>query len=445
MSTRTLSVIAGRTAFFCVMLAVPAGARAQGSAAHPAPVVTRPSPSGYTLSPERYEKAVAYSRARYRHHFAAAAWQLVVLLGLLAVRVGSRLRALAERTSRKHYVQALVFVPLLLAAVAILELPLAISRHQLSLAYDQSVQGWGSWLWDWAKGLLLGFALATPLVGLLYEILRKYPRRWWFVFWLASLPIIVFIVFLAPFVIDPLFFRFEPLARTQPELVSEIGRVVERGGLEIPPERMFLMDASRKLKSLNAYVTGFGASKRVVVWDTTLARMTTPQTLFVFGHEMGHYVLGHIVRTILFVAVVLLLLLFLAHLVLRRTLPEGRPGFGIRGLADWASLPLLLLLLSFFGELASPVVNTYSRAQEHDADVYGLEAIHGIVPDSQRSAAEAFQVLGEVNLSDPNPSPFIRFWLYSHPPLAERLVFARTYDPWSKGETPRFIRETSTP
>jgi Zn-dependent protease with chaperone function len=208
---------------------------------------------------------------------------------------------------------------------------------------------------------------------------------------------------------------------------------------------MYLMDASRKLKSLNAYVTGFGASKRVVVWDTTLARMTSPQTLFVFGHEMGHYVLGHIPKTIAFVAGLLLVIFFLAHLVLRSAFPVGGSRWGIRGLADWTSFPVLLLVLSVATELSSPAINTFSRAQEHAADVYGLEVIHGLIPDPQRTAAEAFQILGEVNLSDPHPGRFVEFWLYSHPPLAERIAFAQSYDPWSKGQSPRYVRESRTP
>jgi len=399
----------------------------------------------YTLSPERSEKAVAYSRARYRLHFIASAWEVLLLVALIAAGVAPRFRKLAERVSRNRFVQALVFAPLFLTVWRILALPIDAYGHHLSLAYEQSVQGWGSWFWDWLKGHLVGLAIVTPLVWLLYGILRKSPRRWWLYFWLATLPVIVFVTFIAPVVIDPLFFHFEPLAGKAPDLVTQIEKVTERGGLPIPRERMFRMDASRKLKSLNAYVTGFGASKRVVVWDTTLARMTTPQTLFVFGHEMGHYVLGHIPKTIVFVAGLLLVILFLAQLVLRRAFPVGETRWGIRELPDWASLPVLLLFLSIASELSSPAINAFSRAQEHAADVYGLEVVHGLIPDSPRAAAEAFQILGEINLADPHPGRFVEFWLYSHPPLAERLAFARSYDPWSKGEKPRYIRRSATP
>ena len=436
-----------RVTLLCAALASPMGAASQTTPAPPtAPAVREMRDAlAYTLPPERYQKAVAYSRATYRLHFAAVAWTVAVLFALLFLRIAPRFRSFAERASGRRFVQALVFVPLLLVTLQVLGLPIDAYRHFLARAYDQSVQSFGSWLWDWTKGILVALVIAVPVAWGLYGILRKNPRRWWLTFWIGSLPVIVFIVFVSPLVIDPLFFRFEPLAARAPDLVDEIGRVTERGGLEIPRERMFLMNASEKLKSVNAYVTGFGASKRVVVWDTTLARMTTPQTLFVFGHEMGHYVLGHVFKTIVFLSALLLVLLFLAHLATRRIFRDGREPFGIGGLADWASLPLLLLLLTVFSALALPAVNGYSRSNEHAADVYGLEVIHGIVAGSNRAAADAFQILGEINLSDPSPSRFVRFWLYSHPPLAERLAFARSYDPWSRGEAPRYVREAPKP
>jgi STE24 endopeptidase len=404
-----------------------------------------PVSAAYRLSPDQYAKAVAYSRARYRLHFLSVAWEILILVLLIALAVAPGFRRFAERVSRRRPVQALIFFPLLLVVLAILQLPVDLLGHRVSLAYGQSVQGWGSWLGDWLKGGLVALAIAIPLLALLYAILRKSPRRWWLYFWLATLPVIVFVVFVAPVLIDPLFFRFEPLERRAPELVSQIEKVTVRGGLVIPRDRMYLMDASRKLKSLNAYVTGFGASKRVVVWDTTLARMTAPQTLSVFGHEMGHYVLAHVPKTIVFLAGLLLLILFLAHLLLRRVLPAGEVRRGVHGLADWASLPILLLVLAVAGELASPAINSYSRSQEHAADVYGLEVIHGLVPESGAVAAEAFQILGEVNLADPDPGSFVKFWLYSHPPLVERLTFAAAYDPWSRGEAPRYVRDSRTP
>jgi len=397
------------------------------------------APTDYRLSPEKRAQAIAYARARYRLHFASFLWSCAVLLAIVALRLGPRLRDRAESASRRRFWQAAVFVPLLLITDGVLELPTAAYGHHLARFYGQSVQGWGSWLWDQAKGLLVGLAVAIPLVWLFYAILRKSPRRWWLWFWLALLPVIVFLIFVTPLVVDPLFFEFRPLAPAHPELARAIEQVTVRAGHPIAPEKMFAMNASTKYNSINAYVTGLGASKRVVVWDTTIAKATIPQTLFVFGHEMGHYVLLHVPKTIAFLWGLLFVLLALGAWIVHRLF--RRPGrWGIRDLTDWASMPVLLLGLTIAGELASPIVSGFIRSQEHQADIFGLEAIHGIVPESPRAAAEAFQLLGEANLADPDPGPFITFWLYDHPPLADRLRFAAEYDPWGKGEAPRYVK-----
>jgi Zn-dependent protease with chaperone function len=431
-----------------ILLAAPLAAQSTSPPPSPAPaspvatnenVTTASAPTDYRLSPEKREKAIAYARARYRLHFVSFLWSVLVLVAIIGSRLGPRFRDRAESASRRRFWQAAVFVPLLLATQTLLELPTAAYGQHLARLYDQSVQRWGSWLWDQAKGLLVALVIAIPLVWLLYAILRKSPRRWWLWFWLALLPILVFLFFVSPVVIDPLFFRFEPLAPAHPELARSIERVTVRAGQPIAPEKMFAMNASTKYNSINAYVTGLGASKRVVVWDTTIAKATIPQTLFVFGHEMGHYVLFHVPEIVAFLWGLFFVLLALGAWVLDRLFRRtGR--WGIRGLTDWASLPVLLLVVTAAGELATPLISGYFRSQEHQADIFGLEAIHGLVPDSPRVAAEAFQLLGETNLSDPDPGPFITFWLYTHPPLAERLRFAAEYDPWGKGEPPKYVK-----
>ena len=394
----------------------------------------------YTLPPEKYEKAVAYARSRNRLYFISVAWGVIVVLLVLGLQWPAKFRDVAEKVSGRSFWQALIFVPLLTLALDVLDLPTSLYGHWLSLSYEQSVQGWGSWFWDWTKGELLGLALGVPLIWLLYFIIRRSPQRWWFYFWLTSIPIIVFLIWLAPGVITPLFFEFEPLAETQPALVEELQRVTERGGLEIPPERMFEMKASEKLNSVNAYVAGFGNSKQVVVWDTTLEKMTNEQTAFVFGHEMGHYVLNHILRGIAVIIIVLLIFLYVGYRGIHWVLGRWGERWAVRGVDDLASYPALVLILAVLGFFSSPVLNGLSRMQEHDADIYGLEVIHGLVPDSNRVAAGAFQILGEINLADPKPSAFIKLWRYSHPPLDERVRFAYEYDPWSKGEEPRFVK-----
>jgi len=394
----------------------------------------------YTLPPDKLAKAIEYAAARNRLHFIAAGYGILVLLALLAWRVAPRLRDLAESATRRRILQAYIFAPLLLLSIDVIQLPLSLYGHHLSLKYEQSIQPWGSWFWDWTKGELLTFALAGVTVWMLYAVIRRSPRRWWIYFWLIAVPMVVFLMFIEPVVVEPLFFHFEPLAAKQPALVAAIGKVVARGGLDIPPDRMYLMRASEKLNSLNAYVAGIGASKRVVVWDNTIRKMNTGQTLFVFGHEMGHYVLGHVWIGIVAASAGILVFLLVAFYVMHWALARWGEGWAIRGLPDCASLPVLLFTLSVFGFLSEPVSSSFSRMLEHNADIYGLEVIHGIVPNSADEASAAFQILGEVSLDDPNPSPFIEFWLYDHPSVSDRVRFASEYDPWEKGQQPRYIK-----
>jgi len=386
----------------------------------------------YSLPPDKLQRAIEYAHARNWLYFIGEIYGVTVLLAILALGVSAKFRDWAQSASSRRSVQALVFVPLLVLAIDLLNLPLGIYGQHLELKFDQSIESWPAWLWDWTKGEFLSIALAILLVFILYAVIRRSPLRWWFYFWLACLPILLAIMFSEPYIIEPLFFKFEPLAKQHADLVNELEKVVERG-------RMFEMEASEKLKSLNAYVSGFGASKRVVVWDTTLEKLTTPEILFVFGHEMGHYVLGHIRNSLILSSLFALLLLYAGYHVAHWTIRRWGTAWRIRALDDWASLPALLLIISIFSFFSQPIANGYSRWQEHQADIYGLEVTHGLIPDSRAVAAHSFQVLGEVGLDEPDPNPFVEFWTFSHPSIAERVAFAQRYDPWSGG-TPKYVK-----
>jgi STE24 endopeptidase len=394
----------------------------------------------YTLSHERQAKAVAYSRAGYTLYFVS--YFLGGLLLYLMLRLGwaAKFRDIAENASDKKWMQGLVFVPLLFLTLDVLKLPVHLIWHSLSLHYQQSVQGWGSWFMDWSKGEFLDIAFGIILVLILFAVMRRSPRRWWLYFWFPAVLILFGLIVISPLVIDPLFNKFEPLSKEHPDLVASIEKLTKHAGVPIPAERIFLMEASRKTNAINAYVTGLGASKRVVVWDTTIQKTSNDECLFIVGHELGHYVLGHVWQGFLLGAAGLLLALCLLFRGLHWAMDRWAKDWKLYGQEDWASLAVLLLLLQVFSFLSSPVISGYSRMQEHAADVYGLEVIHGLIPDSEEVAAHAFQVLGEMDLSDPNPPPVITFWLYSHPPLADRLVFAHSYDPWAKGESPKYVK-----
>jgi Zn-dependent protease with chaperone function len=396
------------------------------------PTTTQPSPgelvaqrtiSAYTLAPEQLRKSEGLHRTSVVLSLSSTLLGFAVILVLILVRFGPRVQRVAETLSRRRLVQAFIFVPTLLLTLSLFDLPLGIYGHHLSRAYGLSVQGWGSWFADEAKAALITFVFATLCAWGLYALIRRSPRRWWFYGWLLTLPITVLLVFVAPVLLDPIFNHFEPLARTNPELTTQLRSLAHSSGLEIPESRIFLMRASDKVTTYNAYVTGIGSTKRIVVWDNTARDLTLPQTLFVFGHEMGHYVLHHIYLGLAFSAFLTLIGFYLTYRLVLLLLARFGQTLGVHSLEDWSSLPLLLLIASLLSFVSSPIASSFSRWEEHSADVYGLAVTRPITPNASQVAAQAFQLLGEKSYSYPHPSPFLVFWSYSHPPIADRIQF----------------------
>ena len=395
--------------------------------------------TAYTLAPDLYEKTKHIDRVRLIFLIVSPIYSLLILWLFLGWKLGPRYRDWAEGASSKLFVQVVVFSPLLILTLDILDLPVGVFEQWELRNYGLSVQRWGSWAWDWTKGEFVNVIIAIILISILYAVLRKSPQRWWFYFWLAALPLGVLLIFLQPLVIDPLFHKFEPLQQKDPALTAALEHMVARAGQDIPPERMYWMNASEKVNELNAYVTGIGGSKRIVVWDTTIAKMTTPQIVSVVGHEMGHYVLNHIPKALAIYALGSLALFYLGYRSIGWLLKWRGTRWGIRAPEDLASLPALLLLFSIFLLILTPVTNAISRYFEHQADQYALEVTHGLTPDSGQVAAQAFQVLGEVDLEYPDPSRLDVLLTDDHPPTRDRVRFSLTYNPWANGGTGEFV------
>ena len=420
------------------------------SAAYPATTLTearalaaaRNDHTAYTLPAGELAKAKALTRTRHLVYWADTVWGVVALWLLLELRIATRMEAVAVRMSRRRWLQGLLFVLQFNLWMTLLLLPVAVWEQRTERSYVLSVQAWGSWLGDEGKSFALETGLGWLGVLVLFWLIRRFSRSWWA--WSAGLVVGLSVlgVFVTPYVIDPLFNRFEPLAKSNPALVAQLERVVAKGnGIRIPPERMFLMKASDKVTTLNAYVTGFGASKRVVVWDTSVAKGTPDEILLIFGHEMGHYVLGHIVRSLLFSFGIILVGFRVGFYLFQWLLRRFGTRWGVLRQEDWGSLVLMVLVVSVLGFAVSPIVSAYSRSNEHAADVYGQEVVHGIVEDPQATGRAAFQVLGETSLDDPTPAPFYEWWVDSHPPIWLRAAFAARYDPWAAGEAPKYFRK----
>jgi len=396
--------------------------------------------TAYTLPPESYRKSQDLSRIYLRFRLISFAFSVIVLWLILRWGFAPKYRNIAERVSANKFLQAATFAPLFFISLDILQLPFGIYSNWVLRSYGISVQGWASWFWDWTKGELIGAILSILLIYLLFLIIRKSPRRWWLYFWTITLPIGLLLFFLQPLIIDPLFHKFEPLQTKDPALTASLERLVQHSGENIPRERMFWMGASEKSTAINAYVAGFGASKRVVIWDTTIAKMNTPQITYVVGHEMGHYVLNQTPKLLGALAAIFFVAFYVGYRTVGWSLNKWGSDWGIRGVEDYAATPCLILILTLFFFVTGPIGNALSRHYEHQADQYGLEVTHALTPDSEQVAAQAFQILGEVSYANPKPNPVGAFLFYDHPAISDRVQFSLHYNPWADGKQPEFVK-----
>lgn len=397
------------------------------------------SQDAYTLPPDTLAKAIAIGRIRNFLNIAGSIWGIVFLWILLATRGWSRIERWARRISSKRWVQGLVFFAVYLVVSAVASFPLGWLSQHFERAYGISVQGWGSWMGDLGKSLGLTLLFGVPLLLLFNWIVKKWPRRYWFVSWLVTLPILVIVIFVGP-LMEPVFNKFEPLQKNYPVLVSKLEKVVARTGTNIPPDRMFLMKASLKTNGLNAYVNGIGATKRIVVWDTTAGRIPDDEVMFIFGHESGHYVLNHVQKYLAIYTVGLFFVYWACAGFAAWMVKHFGKSWGTSELASRTGFMVLLFAIAIVSFLLEPAGNAIGRHYEHQADVYGQEAIHGIVPDPRKTIVAAWEDVGRAWLEDPHPNPFIEFWLYSHPSVEKRANFAAHYDPWKNGGHGEFFK-----
>jgi len=370
------------------------------------------------FTPEEIARGRAYASGRYGIFAAATALRLAILLVLVLTPASAALRSLAVRAVPAYPSLAVaVYVALLVALFEILMLPLGYYAGFLrEHAYGLSTQTAAGWLLDRAKAALLSLALAVPAGVLLSLLWRRYPGRWLLPAWGLGGAAIVLLVALAPVVIDPLFNTIRPLQR--PDLRERVLAVAARAG--IPVEQVYETDASRRTRKGNAYFTGLGHTKRIVLYDTLIADSSPEEVELVLAHEIGHWKHAHIWKGIGLSILGLGILLWCGA----RTL-EGaarRSAFHLAGPADIAGLPLFLLVLLVLNLAGLPIQNAISRHFERQADRASLE-----LTGDPAAFVRAEVQLARSNLADPAPPAPIVWLLYTHPPVAERIRMAEEF------------------
>jgi len=377
--------------------------------------------------PEPTEKALEYYSSGNVIWAIDLVWGMLIPAIFLFTGFSAKIRSWAEKLGKKWFLIIGIYFAIFIAFMFIIDLPLSyyegFSRQH---AFGLSNQTLNKWFADSVKALMVGMIVGFLFLWIPFLLLKKSPKRWWFYVSILAVPFMILFLFITPLWIEPLFNDFGPMKNKA--LESEILSLAERAGIE--GSRVFEVNKSVDTKQVNAYVTGFMGSKRIVLWDNTIEKLNEKEVLFVMAHEMGHYVLGHVWKLIFFISLLTLLTLYLANRTAVALINKFKGKFGFDQLSDIASLPLILLLINFFGFIITPIANAYSRYTEHEADQFGLE-----ITQDNHDAATAFVKLQMENLSNPRPGLLYKLWRADHPVLGDRIDFANEYRPWENGES----------
>ena len=341
---------------------------------------------------------------------------------LLATGWTNTLRDWAVRMAGDHYVLQLFYYVLFLSILSkVLGFGLDFYGFRLEHRYNLSNQRLGSWLKDAAKGWLLGLVLGTVLCEIVYALIRTSPEHWWIFGWLIFLALFVFFAQIAPVVLFPLFYKFVPLQNDG--LKERLLRLGERAGTRV--RGVYEWKLSEKSKKANAALTGLGNTRRIILADTLLEKYSDDEIEAVLAHELGHHVHGHILKSILVEALVTLAGFWAANEVLRYAIDQQHM---FEHMADFANLPLLVLVSTGLSVLLMPALNAYSRFNERQADLYCWKSVSSIGP-----YVSAMEKLNEQNLGESHPSRVVEILFHSHPPVSKRIAAA---EEWARKHRP---------
>lgn len=428
-----------------VLLVLANTAHAQEPAAAPSVAAVTAAPNaaaeGPVAVPEPSEKAMRYYHSGVHIWLFGLLIEFVVPVLLLFTGFSALLRDLARRAGGGWPVTLGVYWIAFVIVSALLTLPWEyytgfVRPH----SYDLSNQTLFKFFKDWGIGLALNALIVPFFLWIPFLLLRKAPRLWWLFTGLLVFPFILLQMLIFPIWIDPLFNDFGPMK--DKALEAKILAIADRANIE--GGKVFEVAKSEDTKAVNAYVTGFMASKRIVLWDTLLAKLDEREALFVMAHEMGHYVLGHVLQMVVLITVLMIGSLYAVHRVSGMLIARFQRRFGFSELSDPAAIPLIMLLVGVVAFVVSPAMIAFSRHNEHEADRFALEITH-----DNYAGATAFVKLQQENLGNPRPDWYVKVWRGTHPSLGERIDFCNDYKPWASGApmryADRFKPESKTP
>lgn len=360
-----------------------------------------------------------FSKVRNVLYFLTTPYEWLLLFILVGLGLSAKIQEWSQVTVRIRVFQVTIYLFWMTLFTTVLTFPFKLYGYNLSKEYGISVQPFQGWMKDYMLDFWINFLLTAIIVIVLYGLMRKSEKRWWLYAWFLSIPFTLFLSFVQPVYIDPLYNDFYPLK--DKELEEQILTLADEAG--IPAEHVFEVNMSEKTNAMNAYVNGIGDHSRIVLWDTTLNKLEDREVLFIMAHEMGHYVKKHVFLGIISYMAVSLAGLYVIYRLMNLIIGRWGHRMGMKHASDLSTIPLFFLLLSLLSFAFTPVSNTVSRHHEVEADRYAVE----LTGDSE-SAVGSFQELSKSNLSQVNPPLLVKIFRYTHPTMLERIHFLETYE-----------------
>ena len=366
-------------------------------------------------------EARRYNRVRRWLGIADFVVGFVFLVVLLVTSWSDSLRDFAYHLGLQNYSFSLfIYVVLLLGISKLLTMGLEYYGFRLERRFKLSNQRFTAWAWDEIKGFLVSLVMGSVVVELLYFTIRQWPQHWWMLAWALFMVLFILLAQLAPVVLFPIFYKFEPLE--DEDLRRRLVILSEHAGTRV--RGVYRWKLSEKSKKANAALTGLGATRRIILADTLLDNYTPDEIEAVLAHELGHHVHRHILKSIVVQAAITFIGFWAANFALHYSVDHGM----FLELSDFANLPLLALVSVVLSFLLMPALNAYSRFNERQADRYAFESIATVAP-----FISSMNKLAEQNLAERMPSKWIEWFFHSHPAISRRLAAAEA---WSKTQHP---------
>ncbi len=363
------------------------------------------------LSAEDRARSDAYMEGGYWLQLWGFLYGLGVAWLLLGTRFSARMRDLAERVGRWPSLHTLLYAMQYIVVGTVLSFPLSVYQgFYREHAYNLATQDFAAWMGDQAKGLMVGVIIGSIALSLVYGVIRKARNTWWVWGTGVSVLIMMFIFFIAPVYISPLFNDYQTLEKGP--LRDSIISMAHANG--IPGEDVYWFDASRQTTRISANVSGFLGTTRISLNDNLLKRTSPEEIESVMGHEMGHYVLNHVTKLTINFGLVLAFGFAFVAWSFNKALRRWGQNWGVRDVGDPAGVPLFAALLSIYFLVATPVTNSIIRVHEAEADNYGINVSRQ--PDGFARVAMRLSEYRKIS-----PGPLERFIFYDHPSGRDRV------------------------